>query len=663
MGSQQDSIGIVRIDPSFFTLGQIWFEKNEKNIQQQAKNPFSWWNNNYKEIDKDERISISALSRTLSDWGYQKATTIRHPGEFSVRGGIIDIFPINKKCAFRIEFQGNSVEQIVPLNHITTDPDILLKQSVIQPTDKRVRDEKTKHEYQKMLSSLQENSYVVHIDHGIGIFISTETIKDTEYLVLEYAEKDILRVPVATIGRITPYIGFTNPHLTRLGGNLWNKTKQTVKEDVIKTAQELIALYAQRELAQKKPYAIDYSLENLLEASFPFEETKDQRTAIEDIRKDLKSTTPMDRVVCGDVGFGKTEVAMRAAAMALGSGYQVALVAPTTVLAHQHYKTFVQRFTQTNEPVRIAKLTRIESTKDQKATIDDLSKNKVDIVIGTHRLLQKDVRFSTLGLIIIDEEQRFGVKQKEILKKDRAFIDVLSLSATPIPRTLSTALSGIRNISIITTPPQERHPIQTIVQKSNDTIIRNAIRAELKRDGQVYYLHNRILSLQQCVQRVQDLVPEARIAFLHAKLPEKIIIETIDAFAEHRIDVLISTTIMENGLDMANANTLIVENATMLGLAQAHQIRGRIGRSNTKAIAYFLYPSAKLPEKAKARIQALQESEALGSGYTIAMRDLEIRGAGNLLGREQSGHIARIGFNLYCQMLNEAVEELQRKKT
>ena len=464
--------------------------------------------------------------------------------------------------------------------------------------------------------------------------------------------------PSIHIGRITPYVGFTNPKLTRLGGNLWEKTKQKIKEDVLETAKELVQIYAKREIATKDPYKLDNSIEDDLEETFEYEETEDQRTAIEDIRKDLKKKTPMDRVICADVGFGKTEIAIRATAMAIGSGHQVVLIAPTTILAHQHYKLFKQRFSQTNHPVRIEKLTRIEHIKEQRKIVEDLKNNKIDIIIGTHRLLQKDIEFSTLGLIIIDEEQRFGVKQKEKLKKGRELVDVLSLSATPIPRTLSSALSGIRDISIITTPPKDRHPIETIIKKKNDKIIQKAIKEELKRKGQVYYLHNRILSLPQCVKQLQTLVPEAKISLLHAKMKENEIIDTIDDFSDHKIDVLVSTTIMENGLDLKNANTLIVENAGMLGLAQAHQIRGRVGRGNKKATAYFLYPSTKLPEKAKARIKALEESQALGSGYNIAMRDLEIRGAGNLLGKEQSGHIARVGFNLYCQMVNEAVQEL-----
>ncbi len=654
-----ESVEIIRIDPSFLEVGQVWFSKNEKNIRNQAKNPFSWWGNNYKQIDVDERIPISVLSRIMSDWGYRKTTTVNSPGEFSVQGGMIDIFPINQECAFKIEFNGNSVEQIFKTPHIKTDPKTPLKKVLVKEKNYKTKEEKTKEEYHAMLSSIKEDSYVVHIDHGIGIFRKTETIKDIEYLVLEYAENDILRIPINTIGRITPYVGFANPKLTRLGGNLWEKTKQKIKEDVIQTAKELIEIYAKREIATKNPYQTNSELEDKLEESFEYEETEDQRKAIEDIRKDLKNKTPMDRVICADVGFGKTEIAIRTAALAIDSGYQVAIIAPTTILAYQHYKLFIKRFATTNIHVHIEKLTRIENKKTQKKILENLKNNKIDIVIGTHRLLQKDVIFSTLGLIVIDEEQRFGVKQKEQLKKDREMVDVLSLSATPIPRTLSSALSGIIDISIVTTPPKGRHPIKTIVKKKNDKIIQDAIKYELNRNGQVYYLHNRILSLKKCMQEIQALVPEARMSFLHAKLPEKIIIETIDNFAEHKIDVLISTTIMENGLDLKNANTLIVENSGMLGLAQAHQIRGRVGRGDKKAIAYFLYPSNQLPKKARARIKALQESEALGSGYNIAARDLEIRGAGNLLGREQSGHIAKIGFNLYCQMVNDAVRELQ----
>lgn len=601
---------------------------------------------------------MSVFSRTLADWGYQKVVTVRNPGEYARRGGIIDIFPVNEQTAWRVEFNGNTVETILRLDNISTDPEQPLKKTITQPPVRQNQEQ----EYKDVLDSLKKGSFVVHIDHGIGIFRGVQAMNDQQYLVIEYASKDLLRVPVSTIGRITPYIGFANPTITRLGGNLWEKTKQKVKEDLLKVAQELLQIYATREIATKNSYTQNNTLLNAVESSFAFVETPDQAQAMNDVYNDLRDTTPMDRVIVADVGFGKTEVALRASALAVESGYQVAIIAPTTILAHQHYKLFTSRFAQTGYPVVVEKLTRIEGRAEQRQTLEHIQNNKVDIVIGTHRLLQKDILFANLGLLVIDEEQRFGVKQKEVLKSYKADVDILSLSATPIPRTLSSAMSGIRDLSVIATPPKERKSIKTTIQPVQESIIQSALKQELNRGGQVYYLHNRILSLHQTVQRLQDLAPKARIASIHSKMPEQRIIDTIDAFATHDLDILVSTTIMENGLDMANANTLIVDNATKLGLAQLHQIRGRIGRGEKQAYAYLLYPQQKLTEKARERLDALEAYQELGAGYEIAMRDLEIRGAGNLLGKAQSGNVARVGFNLYCQLLNEAVEQMKKEE-
>lgn len=657
-------LGIVRITPTFLEVGQSWFKKNNHLIQSQAKNQFSWWYNNYKEIEIDERISISVFSRMLADWHYQKITNLTSPGEYSVRGGIIDIFPINSPIAYRIEFSSNTIETIIPLEKIKTDPNKKISKTITKPPTQRIKIQKKDiKEYEDLISSIKRDSYVVHINHGIGIFRGIKQIKDTQYLVIEYAKKDTLRVPVSTIGRITAYIGFSNPTLTRLGGNLWEKTKKKVKEDLIEVARELLQIYAKRELSHKNPYKSDHKLTMEVEDSFEFTETIDQARAISAVYKDLEKDRPMDRVIVADVGFGKTEVALRAASYAVESGYQVALIAPTTILAHQHHKTFLQRFSKVDMPVKIKKLTRIESAKEQKQVLQQISTSQVDIVIGTHRLLQKDIKFANLGLLIIDEEQRFGVKQKDFLKSYRANIDILSLSATPIPRTLSSAMQQIRDLSIINTPPKGRIPIKTFVKPLNDKIIKQAIEKELKRKGQVYYLHNRILSLDRTLKNVQKLAPSANIQVLHAKLPEQQIIKIIDDFSEGKIDILISTTIMENGLDMARANTLIVENSAKLGLAQLHQIRGRIGRSELQAYAYLLYPARQsLNERALMRLETLESYQNLGAGYDISLKDLEIRGAGNLLGRAQSGNIMKIGFNLYCQLLNETVDQLREQQ-
>ena len=663
----EKNVLIVRITPAFLERGQIWFDQNAVDIHQQTKNPLSWWSTNSLTLEKDLVLPLSPLVRTLDEWGYQKVLTVRDPGEFAARGGIIDIFPINSDCAIRMEYEGNRINSIGKLSEIcVADRETPLKKLITKP----VRGTKNSFINQggaEIIKSLKEGTYVVHVDHGIaryaGIKQSQVANRESpiEYLVLEYAENDKLRVPISVAEKVSPYVGFTEPTLTRLGGNVWEKTKRRVKEDALKIARELVNIYAQREIAERAPYNIDEQIAAAVEQNFAYVETPDQLQALADIRKDMTDGHPMDRVICGDVGFGKTEVALRAAAYAVSAGYQVALVTPTTILAHQHYKTFTERF-EGNFPMNIRKLTRIETKAQQYKILAEIRERRCDIVIGTHRLLQNDINFSHLGLLIIDEEQRFGVKQKEYLKKKRAELDVLSLSATPIPRTLSFALSGLRGINVINTPPAGRLPIETRVTRYDETLVKKAIEKELTRNGQVYFLHNKIATLPKQTEKLQKMFPSARVGFMHAKLPETKLIDTIDNFAAHRIDILVSTTIMENGLDLANANTLIVQDATKLGLAQAHQIRGRIGRGCLQAYAYFLYTSNHLPQKARERLVALENAQHLGAGYQIALRDLEIRGAGNFLGREQSGSIARVGFNLYCQLLNEAIEEIRMQK-
>lgn len=673
-------VEIVRITPTILEKGLFWFEHNNTNIRKEAKKISSFWNKNYFEIQQLQLFPMSNLMRQLSDWGYIKAQEISIPGQYVNRGGILDIFPINSKNAYRLEYEGNMVLSIKILEGVfVKDTKSKLKNLVVKTPQIYSKDFTRKHEKaKKLLDSLQVGTYAVHIDHGIGRFVGidndkfqisnfksnpNEQISNDEkkdgYLILEYAQGDKLLVPLNVAEKVTPYVGFGEPKLTRLGGNIWERTKRKVKEDIIKTARELAQIYAKRELSKRKRYDIDFHLETELEKTFPYQETPDQLQALKDIQSDFKKETPMDRIICADVGFGKTEIALRAALYAVGAGYQVVIVAPTTILAYQHYKTFKNRLDTINYPINVAKLTRMEKRSEQKNVLGKLQNGKIDIVIGTHRLLQKDVHFKNLGLLILDEEQRFGVKQKEFFKNKRAQLDVLSLSATPIPRTLSFALGGLRDISVIHTPPHGRIPIKTYVAKMEKNIILEAVERELKRGGQVYFLHNRIGSLQKTVLELKKLLPKAKIEFLHAKLPEYEIIEKMERFENRQIDVLVTTTIMENGLDFQNANTLIVDNATLLGLAQAHQIRGRIGRSDKQAYAYFLYPSRKLPHKSRQRLSALKEADYLGAGYQLALRDLEIRGAGSFLGREQSGNVAKIGFNLYCQMLNEAIEELR----
>ncbi len=514
------------------------------------------------------------------------------------------------------------------------------------------------------LRELHEGDYVVHIHHGIGIYrgIVRETIDgiDREYLLIEYAEGDRLYVPVTQLDRVQKYVGVEGkpPTIHRLHSRRWQQQKRQARRSALRLAHELLMLYRAREQARKEPIAADSPWLHELEASFQYEETPDQLRAIEDIKRDLGRPRPADRLICGDVGFGKTEVAIRAAFMVVLAGKQVAVLVPTTVLAEQHYHTFTERLAP--YPVRVEMLSRFKSRAEQRRIIEGLKSGEVDIVVGTHRLLMSDVQFKDLGLLIIDEEQRFGVEQKERLKKLRHDVDVITLTATPIPRTLNMALSGIRDITVINDPPRGRLPVRTYVRERDDELIREAIRRELARGGQVYFVHNRVQSIPHVAAHVQRLVPEARVAVAHGQMPEEDLERVMMAFYAHEIDVLVCTTIVENGLDVPNANTIIIDDADRLGLAQLYQLRGRVGRSDRQAYAYLLYryPEHLTPE-AEQRLRAIEEFSELGAGLKVAMRDLEIRGAGNLLGAEQSGHLAAVGLDLFCEMLADSVRALK----
>ncbi len=517
---------------------------------------------------------------------------------------------------------------------------------------------------QAFLSELTPGSYVVHIDHGVGRFAGTSVMgegeEEREFLVLEYAEGDKLYVPTENADRVEPYNapGDQPPTLTRLGTQDWANTKERVKRSAQEMAKELLALYALREVTQGIAIGEDGPWQRELEDSFPYVETPDQAATIAQVKEDMESTKPMDRLVCGDVGYGKTEVALRAAFKAVAGGMQVAVLVPTTVLAQQHYTTFSQRLKPF--PVKVEVLSRFRTDQEQRAVVDALAEGKVDICIGTHRLLQKDVKFKNLGLVIIDEEHRFGVAHKERLKHMRAQVDVLTLTATPIPRTLHMALSGIRDMSTMETPPEERLPIRTYVSEESDEMVREAIMRELDRGGQVYFLHNRVRSIARMADSLQKLVPEARIAIGHGRMSEEALEEVIASFSRGEHDVLVCTTIIESGLDIPNVNTLIVNRADTLGLAQLYQLRGRIGRSSRRAYAYFLVPrNRSITETAQKRLETILSATELGAGFRIAMKDLEIRGAGRILGGEQSGHIHAVGFSLYSQLLAQAVEEIK----
>jgi transcription-repair coupling factor (superfamily II helicase) len=512
---------------------------------------------------------------------------------------------------------------------------------------------------------LRPGDYVVHIHHGIGIYrgiVQREVLGvRRDYLLIQYAPPDTLLVPTDQVDRLQKYIGSEEnpPEIHRLGGSEWALTKRRAKAKARQMAEELIRLYAAREAAERPPYSPDTPWQQEMESAFPYEETPDQRRAILEVKRDMEgSRKPMDRLICGDVGFGKTEVAIRAAFKAVMEGRQVAVICPTTVLAAQHYNTFRERFAA--YPIRVELLNRFRSPKEQKEVVEGLRVGAVDVVIGTHRLLSKDVQFHNLGLLVVDEEQRFGVAQKEYIKRLRTQVDVLTLTATPIPRTLHLALGGLRAMSVINDPPFGRLPIRTVVRPYDDDVVREAILRELERGGQVYYVHNRVQSIYHVAQHVQELVPFARVRVAHGQMPDDELEEVMLGFYHHDFDVLVCTTIIENGLDVPNANTLIVERAHRLGLAQLYQLRGRVGRSDRQAYAYFFYRNdAKLDERAQQRLNALREFAGLGSGLKLAMRDLEIRGAGNLLGAEQHGAMVSVGFELYAEMLAEAIRELR----
>ncbi len=524
----------------------------------------------------------------------------------------------------------------------------------------------------------QPGELVVHVDHGVARFVGMKLIEsgdpsdgatrgagaagevEREYLELEYAEGDRLFVPVENLDRIQKYLGGGDekPALHRLGSGDWERARARARKSVQDVADELLRIYAQRETRSGFAFAPDTQWQQELEASFPYEETPDQLAALAEIKADMESDRPMDRLLCGDVGFGKTELALRAAFKAVMSGRQVALLAPTTVLAQQHFQVFSERLR--GFPVTVEVLSRFRSDEEQKRTLAGLKAGAVDIVIGTHRLLSSDVRFKRLGLLIIDEEQRFGVMQKERLKRMRSNLDVLSLSATPIPRTLHMAVTGIRDMSVIQTPPEDRQPIKTYVTADEEGLVAEVVRRELDRGGQVYYVHNRVRTIKKAAERVRRLLPSARVAVGHGQMAEEELAQVMVDFAAGKYDVLVCTTIIESGLDIPNANTLVVERAEMFGLAQLYQLRGRVGRAGKRAYSYFMYdPRRSLTEAADKRLDVIQGLHELGLGFKIALRDLEIRGAGNLLGIEQHGAIAAVGFEMYLQMLQSTVARLR----
>jgi len=511
---------------------------------------------------------------------------------------------------------------------------------------------------------LKPGDYIVHVSHGIGVYDGIKQLKiegrPQDFIRINYLDGDALYVPTYQLDMVHKYIGGDGAKIKvdKLGGTSWERVKHKVKESARQIAKELLDLYAAREAGFGHAFSTDTTWQMEFEAAFPYEETEDQLTSIEDVKKDMEKPKPMDRLICGDVGYGKTEVALRATFKAVMDGKQVAILVPTTVLAQQHFNTFIRRFA--DYPVKVEMLSRFRTTKEMKEVIANLATGHVDIVIGTHRLLSKDIKFKELGLLIIDEEQRFGVVQKEKLKQMKKFVDVITLSATPIPRTLHMAVMGARDISIINTPPENRLPIETYVMEYDQKVIREAILHEMDRGGQTFFVHNRVETIDSIAEIVRNTIPEARIAIAHGQMPERQLESIMMDFVSYRYDVLVCTTIIESGLDIPNVNTIIINRADALGLAQLYQLRGRVGRDKYKAYGYLFYPSDRvITEDSQKRLRVIEEFTDLGSGFRIALRDLEIRGMGNILGSEQHGHMMSIGYDMYCRLLAEVVKELK----
>ena len=616
-----------------------------------------------------QELDLEELFAALIDFGYKRQESVSEEGEFARRGGIIDIFPVSFELPIRIELENNTVISIKTFNFVSGEPLWEHKMVIILALRRPSGYHTVPFAEEIPLSNFVDidiGDYVVHNQHGIGRFLGIQKIKVQDklrdHLVIEYDREEKLYVPIESMHLVQKYIAFhvRRPKLYRLGTKEWQRTKERARKGIQKLAWELLSLQAMRLASSGHKFSEDTAWQKEFEATFPYQETPDQIKAALEAKKDMESARPMDRLLCGDVGYGKTEVAMRAAFKAVMDNKQVAYLVPTTILAEQHYQNFNLRLK--DFPVNVQMLCRFKSVAEQKKIIEDIGKGKVDIVIGTHRLLSDDVSFKDLGLIIIDEEQRFGVKAKETLKKARLTTDVLTLTATPIPRTLYMGLMGAKNLSVINTPPQNRLPIKTIVVEYDEGLIQQAISRELNRKGQVFFVHNRIHDIDKISGRLRRALPEGtRIAVAHGQMPAKALEEVMAAFLAAQIDCLLSTMIIESGIDIPNANTIIVNNAHTFGLSDLHQLRGRVGRFNIPAFAYFMIPKGEiLDSDAKKRLEAIQQYSYLGAGFNIAMQDLEIRGAGNLLGVQQHGFIAAVGFDLYCRLLKEAVDNLKR---
>ena len=614
-------------------------------------------------------VDLENMLTTLIDFGYKRQESVSEEGDFSRRGQILDIFPYTFELPVRIELDIDKVASIKTFNPSTGELLWEHQMAIILPI-KKTRDFKTinfKEEFPiENFLDLKIGDYVVHTQHGIGRFLGLDKIKIgdkyKDHIVIEYDRQEKLYVPLESMHLVQKYIAFQirRPKLYRLGTKEWQRTKERARKGIQKLAWELLSLEAMRLSVAGFVYSPDTDWQKQFEATFPYRETPDQIKTTAEVKADMELPKPMDRLICGDVGYGKTEVAMRAAFKATMDNKQVAFLVPTTILAEQHYQNFSERLR--DFPINIKMLSRFKTEKEQKEIIEGIGKGTVDIVIGTHRLLSDDVQFKDLGLVIIDEEQRFGVRAKEKLKTLRLTTDVLTLTATPIPRTLYMSLMDAKDLSVINTPPENRLPIETVVVEYDEDLIRQVIIRELERKGQAYFIHNRIQDIEKLKEKIARILPShIKLAIVHGQMPPKVLEKVMFDFLKAKIDILVCTMIIESGIDIPNVNTIMVNNAHTFGLSDLHQLRGRVGRFDRPAYAYFMIPKNEvLNTEAKKRLEAIQKYWHLGSGFKIAMEDLEIRGAGNLLGVQQHGFIAAIGFDLYCRLLREAISNFKK---
>lgn len=619
-------------------------------------------------IYQNEEIHLEDLLGQLVFFGYKRCDQALEEGDFSQRGSVVEVFPLNFESPIRIELDINKIRRISSYVLLTGqrfddhNAVILLPIKGLRPRKIKKKVEKEEGDYPiNNFVDIEPGDHVVHTKFGIGIYRGMDRLKVekkfVDHLVIEYANRDTLYVPSSDLHLIQKYISFQKrpPTLQRLDSKSWQKIKKKAQKGVLTFAYDLLELQAKRSTRKGFRFAGDTDWQKELEGSFPFEETPDQVKSVEQAKKDMESNKPMDRLLCGDVGYGKTEVALRAAFKAVMNNKQVCILVPTTILAEQHFNTFRNRMK--NFPVNINMLSRFRTKGEQSIIIDGIKEGTVDIVIGTHRLLSPDIRFKDLGLLIIDEEQRFGVKHKERIKRIRFSVDVLTLTATPIPRTLYMALMGAKDMSVINTPPAKRQAITTEVVDYSDDFVKGAIRRELDRKGQVFFVHNRVNGIEKIANKLRALLPGARIKIGHGQMTEKELEKTMLDFINGKIDVLVCTTIIESGIDIPNANTILINRADAFGLSELYQLRGRVGRFTRDAYAYLLVPKkAVLTQEAQRRLQSIRKFTELGSGFKLAMEDLEIRGAGNLLGHQQHGYIQAVGFDLYCRLLRSAVD-------